>query len=72
MFNQFDTVKAVAGNGKTIKEGLVVAQTTHGARIYDPKTEEFCTDSLINPEWFAFNSKECRVVLIKPFEKRRY
>jgi len=67
-FNLYDKVKVIDNNGRTIKEGIIMVLTTTGARIYNDKAsrEEYHTDSIVRPEWFAFKSDRHEIKLIQP------
>ncbi len=47
---------------QSIKEGVVVEETTSGVRIWDPKD---IADSPIRAEWFPFDCKLRSVVPLK-------
>jgi hypothetical protein len=65
MFNLFDTVRVVEAGGRLVKEGVIVQLTTVGARVYQAKCDPPLTDDPKYPEWFPFNSKELKMILVK-------
>lgn len=58
MFNINDIVYVKGSTGESIKRGVIVGLTTHGALIHDPNVEAPYVDHLLFPEWFPFKSKE--------------
>jgi hypothetical protein len=73
MFNMLDKVRVVRGR-QTIKEGIVVALTTSGARVYDNELDEAdfpFTDSVFFAEWFPFQSAEQHLVVVKPHIRKK-
>lgn len=75
MFNMLDKVKVVSGKGsskqKTIKEGIIVALTTTGAKIYDSKQESPFTDTVTGAEWFPFESSQSQIRMVEPHKPRK-
>jgi hypothetical protein len=47
---------------KTLKEGIIVGRTTHGANIMSVKNEPPFTDVEGFAEWFPYKSKRLKVV----------
>ncbi len=68
MFDINDKVRVITNKDKrTIKEGIVVAMTSSGARVYDPFCELPFSDNMQFAEWFPFASKEVKIM---PFGKK--
>lgn len=65
MFNLNDNVRVIDEDGKTVKEGVIVAMTNVGARVCSTKNEFPFTDIPAHAEWFAFRSKSISIVPIR-------
>jgi len=65
---EYQRVKVVGSNletagRQTVKEGVIVDETSIGARVWDPKDP---ADSPERAEWFPFNSSRLEIVPLKP------
>lgn len=62
MFHINDVVRVIDDKKNLVKEGLIVAMTSHGANIYQPKCEYPFVDSVEDAEWFPFSSPKIKIM----------
>jgi hypothetical protein len=65
MFKMFEKVRVVNKKNETVKEGIVVALTSRGARVYSRRLDPPFTDNALYSEWFPYDCQELRIISLE-------
>lgn len=63
-----DKVRVISKE-ETIKEGIVVGVTSHGANVFGTKLQKPFVDVAQFAEWFPFKAKDMRIAKIEGIRK---